>query len=54
MSVSEDKSPVEVRMPVDQGPFSRTVEGILDILVSIDEETVVKWIRAKYPIGLWY
>lgn len=38
-------------------PFSRVeltkeIEGILDILMALDEETVVKWVKDKHPCGI--
>jgi hypothetical protein len=38
--------------PFNQVELSKAIGGILDILMALDEETVVKWIKDKHPCGI--
>ena len=45
---------LNVELPiVSQTPpeLSRSIEGILEILIALDEGAVRSWIREKYPIA---
>jgi hypothetical protein len=52
MQVLNIELPMTGELPYNRYELARSVEGILEILMALDEEAVEKWIREKYPIGI--